>query len=73
MDGSCLDHKATPLQRGAKDFIGRGLLRVNPDHQQTGWTEKFHQPIERRLKGQECASPPIDQRHIILACRKAAV
>lgn len=73
MDGSRLDDKATPLKRGTKGVIGRGLLRINPDHQLTGWTEEFHQPIQRGLKGQECAPTPIDQRYIILACRKAAI
>jgi hypothetical protein len=73
MDGSRLNDKAPPFQREAKGFVGRGLLRVNPDHHHAGGPQEAHQPIKRDLEGFERAPPPIDQRYVVLAGRMAAV
>ncbi len=73
MDGSRLNDKAPPFQREAKGFVGRGLLGVNPDDQHTCRAQEPHQPIKRDLEGFESAPPPIDQRHVVLAGRMAAV
>jgi hypothetical protein len=73
MDSSPLDHKAAPFQRLAKGFVGRRLLGVNPDDQYTGGTEEVHQPVKPNLKGFEGTPPPIDQRHVVLAGRMAAI
>src|SRR3984893_8403660 len=60
MDGCRLNDKAPPFQREAKGFVGRGLLRVNPDYHHAGGPQEAHQPIKRDLKGFERAPPPID-------------
>ncbi len=73
MDRSGLDDKSAPFQGEAKGFVGRGLLGGNPDHQHTGRTQEVQQPIKRDFGGFERAPPPIDQRDVILAGRKAAV
>src|SRR5258708_1389290 len=73
MDRSVLNDKAAPLQRKAKGFVSRGLLRINPDDQHTGGTQELHQPIKRDLQGFERAPPPVNQRYVVLAGRMAAV
>jgi hypothetical protein len=67
MDRSGLNDKSTPFQREAQGFIGGGLLVVNPYHQDAVGAQEIHQPIQRRLESSERASPPIDQRYIVLA------
>ena len=73
MDVSRLNDEAPPFQRGAKGFVGHGLLGVNPDDEQPSGTQEIHQPVERDLEGFERAPPPIDQRHVVLAGRTAAI
>jgi hypothetical protein len=73
MDRSVLNDKSTPFQREAKDFIGRGLLGVNPYHQEADGVQEIHQPIKRGLESSEGAVPPIDQHNVVLACRMATV
>jgi hypothetical protein len=72
MDRSVLNDKSA-LQRKAKGFVSRGLLRINPDDQYTGGTQELHQPIKRNLQSSERAPPPVNQRHAVLAGRMAAV
>jgi hypothetical protein len=73
MDRSVRNDKSAPFQRNAKGFVSRGLLRIDPDDQRTSGTQELDQPIKRDLKGFECASPPVNQRNVVLACRMAAI
>src|SRR5260370_26598336 len=73
MDRSVLNDKAAPIQRKAKGFVSRGLLRINPDDQHTGGAQELHQPIKRDLQSFERAPPPVNQRYAVLAGRMAAV
>ena len=73
MDCSGLNSKAALFQREAKVLGGRGLLRVDPNHQHAGGAQEFHQPIKRRLERFGGAPPPVDQHDIILTGRMTAI
>jgi hypothetical protein len=73
MDRSVRNDKSAPFQRKAQGFVGRGLLRIDPDDQHTGGAQELHQPIKRDLQGFERAPPPVNQRYVVLAGRMAAV
>src|ERR1700749_3548273 len=68
-----LDQKAAAFQQEAKGFVGRRLLRGNPEDPPTARTQESLPPIKRYLEGSECAPSPIDQRYVVLAGWIAAV
>jgi hypothetical protein len=73
MDCSSLNGKAAFFQREVKVLGGRGLLRVNPNHQHAGGAQELRQPIKRRIEGFRRAPSPIDQHDVVLAGRTATI
>ena len=73
MDRSVFNDKSARLERTAKGFVGRGLLRINPDDQHPGRAQELHEPVKRDFQSFERAPPPVNQRYAVLAGRMAAV
>ena len=73
MYGVLFDDVAVLLQQRAKALIGRGLLSIDPDNQDSSWAKKLADPVQRHLKVMKRAPAPINQRDVVLACRTAAI
>jgi hypothetical protein len=68
-----LDPKAVAFQHGAKRSTGGRMLRVQPDDQHAGETQEVRHPIERRLDRFDRTLPSVEQNHVILPGREAAI
>lgn len=73
MHGAGLDPKAVAFQHGAKRSTGGRLQRVEPDDQHACETQEVRHPIERRLDRFDRTLPSIEENHVILPGREAAV
>src|SRR5262249_23824717 len=68
-----LDPKAVAFEHGAKRSTGGRLQRVEPDDQHARETQEVCHPIERRLDRFDRTLPSIEEHHVILPGREAAV
>jgi hypothetical protein len=73
MHGAGLDPKAVAFQHGAKRSAGGRLQRVEPDDQHARETQEVRHPIERRLDRFDRTLPSIEENHLVLPGREAAV
>jgi len=73
MHGAGLDPKAAAFQHGAKRSTGGRLQRVEPDDQRARATQEVRHPIERRLDRFDRTLPSIEESHVVLPGREAAV
>jgi hypothetical protein len=73
MHGAGLDPKAATFQHGAKRSTRGGLQRVEPDDQHARATQEARHPIERRLDRFDRTLPSIEENHVVLPAREAAV
>ena len=73
MHGAGLDPKAAAFQHGAKLSTGGRLQRVEPDDQHPRATQEVRHPIERRLDRFDRTLPSIEENHVVLPGREAAV
>src|SRR5262245_41855682 len=72
-DGAGLDDEAVGSERATEVAVVGGILRIDPDHDNSRRAQEIHQPIERRLERLDRALPPVDQRHVVLSGRQAAI
>jgi len=73
MHGAGLDPKAAAFQHGAKRSTGGRLQRVEPDDQHPRASQEVRHPIERRLDRFDRTLPSIEENHVVLPGREAAV
>jgi hypothetical protein len=73
MHGALHYREAAFRHRGAKAFVRRWLLCVNPNHQHSARAEEIHEPVHRRLERAKRASPPIHKRNVVLTGWTAAI
>src|ERR1700730_2502637 len=71
-DSPDLDMETQSVKDRFELSIGRAFRRIKPNDQDSGRGQKFHEPIQRGLKGLDGTSLPIDQCDPVLTERKPA-